>query len=320
MDPFVYLPAFRLIVCQRCGFACVTDETATHLQTRHPEIPPVERYRIVSVVQRINKTIRNQRELENFQYPPPTTEPIQFIEPPRDDGLGCLSCPYIACQIQKIQAHCRKKHNWINPRKRGRLSALQLLDQTQLPWRKGVHCQRFFRSRGASSWFEVGRGQSHPSRIKFGKPLPKSGTVRKHSATEDENPACATVEADIHLSAVLRREQQYLDKNSQPSVFGKSLNNDTFAASTPWMDRTQWDQTYKGDRRDILQALVQLHDRRYLATDYPIGQRSCNGRPEIISSYKDEQKLSCIVGAIDCLLDRCEETVQKTSRHILCWL
>lgn len=183
-----------------------------------------------------------------------------------------------------------------------------------------MQCQRFFRSRGASSWFEVGRGQSHPSRVQLGKKLPKSGAVGKHSATEDDNPACATVEADIHLSAVLRREQQYLDINSQPSVFGKSLNNDTFAASTPWMDRTQWDQTYKGDRRDILQALIQLPDRRYLATDYPIGQRTCNGRPEIVSSYKNEQKLSCIVGAIDCLLDRCEETVQKTSRHILCWL
>ncbi|KAL7940006.1 hypothetical protein V8C42DRAFT_357967 [Trichoderma barbatum] len=279
MDPFVYLPVYRLVVCQRCRFACVADEIITHLQTRHPEIPSVERKRIVGTVQRINKIIHNQRELENFQYPPPTTEPIPFIEPPRDDGLGCVSCPYIACQLQKIQAHCRKEHNWTNPRKRGRLSALQLLDQTQLPWRKNVQCQRFFRSRGASSWFEVGRGQSHHSRVQLGKQLPMSGTVRKHSDIEDENPACATVEADIHLGAVLRREQQYLDKNSQPT-----------------MDRTQWDQTYKGDRRDIFQALIQLPDRRYLATDYPIGQRTCNGRPE----------LSCI------------ETVQKTSHHYAC--
>lgn len=83
MDPFVYLPVYRLVVCQRCGFACVADETITHLQTRHPEIPSVERKRIVGIVQRINKIIRSQRDLKDFQYPPPTTEPIPFLEPPR---------------------------------------------------------------------------------------------------------------------------------------------------------------------------------------------------------------------------------------------
>lgn len=170
MDPFVYLPAYRLVICQRCRFACVADETATHLQKRHPEIPPAERCRIVSVVKGINKIIRRQSDLENFKFPPPTTEPISYLEPPRSDGMKCRTCPHIACQIQKIQAHCRKKHNWINPRKKGRQPALQPLNQDEVPWTEGVLCQRFFRSRAASGWFEVGRGHTHPSQMKVRQP------------------------------------------------------------------------------------------------------------------------------------------------------
>jgi hypothetical protein len=67
MDPFVYLPAYQLVICQRCRFACVADETATHLQKRHSEIPPVERRKIVIKVQNINKIIRRQADLKIFK-------------------------------------------------------------------------------------------------------------------------------------------------------------------------------------------------------------------------------------------------------------
>lgn len=117
--------------CSR--FACVADETATHLQKRHSESPPAERCKIVSAVKSINKIIRRQADLENFKFPPPTIEPILYLEPPRSKSMKCRACPHIACQIQKIQAHCHEKHGWINPRKKGRQPAVQTLIE-------GVQC------------------------------------------------------------------------------------------------------------------------------------------------------------------------------------
>lgn len=318
MDPFVYLPAYRLVICQQCRFACVADETATHLQKRHPEIAPAERCRIVGVVKGINKIIRRQSDLENFKFPPPTTEPIPYLEPPRSDGMKCRTCHHIACQIQKIQAHCREKHNWINPRKKGRQPALQPLNQDEVPWTEGVLCQRFFRSRAASGWFEVGRGHTPPSQMKSGSHPDMPKGKRKQLMDDGKRSECA--EAETHLNAVLTREKQRLEENNQPAICDQSPKNNAFASSNPWMDRNQWDEIYKGVRRDILQGLIRLPNRHHLTTHCFIGQRSRKTRPAIVSLDVDEQKISCLLGAMDCLLDRCENTVRNTSRHILCWL
>lgn len=159
MDPFHFLPHYRLVVCVECRFACIANEVATHLRKRHRNISSRERQQIVSIVGQIQNVIRERAELIALQYPPPTADPIPFIDPPKLDGLRCQLCPYIARQPQKIQAHCRNVHGWRNPRKRGRLAVTQSLQHFDVPWTTGVHCQRFFRSREASSWFEVGRDQ-----------------------------------------------------------------------------------------------------------------------------------------------------------------
>ncbi|KAK0738984.1 hypothetical protein B0T18DRAFT_335358, partial [Schizothecium vesticola] len=52
-----------------------------------------------------------------------------------------------------IQEYCRTAYNWVNPRTRGR-NAKPVQDLEE-PWDKGVLCQRFFKSRLASSWFQV---------------------------------------------------------------------------------------------------------------------------------------------------------------------
>lgn len=158
MHPLVYLPQFRLIICSSCGFACISDEVETHLRTRHRSIKTKERESILRQVQNIPEVIRKRSELEFFQFPPATTAAIPYLEPPLTDGMKCLLCPYIARQIQKIQAHCRHAHGWKNPRKRGRQVASQSSSiTTSSPWRTGVSCQRFFKSREASGWFEVER-------------------------------------------------------------------------------------------------------------------------------------------------------------------
>ncbi|KAH7113582.1 hypothetical protein EDB81DRAFT_862505 [Dactylonectria macrodidyma] len=94
---------------------------------------------------------------QQWSVPPPTTAPIPFIPPPKNDGLGCDQRPYVVRQFQRIRQHYEVEHRWVNPRKRGRVTKVSAAAIPPVPWRTGVQCQRFFRNRVVSSWFEVGR-------------------------------------------------------------------------------------------------------------------------------------------------------------------
>jgi hypothetical protein len=82
------------------------------------------------------------------------------------------------------------------------------------------------------------------------------------------------------------------------------------------MERTQWQAIYKGARRDILRALTRLPDRRALAIDCFLGQGTQESDLDIVSSSEAEQKISCILGALGIVVDRCEDTINRTSRFL----
>ena len=54
MEPFVYLESYRVPVCRKCRFACVSDEVPTHLRVRHPEIGSTERHKVAGNIARMN--------------------------------------------------------------------------------------------------------------------------------------------------------------------------------------------------------------------------------------------------------------------------
>ncbi|KAH7147123.1 hypothetical protein B0J13DRAFT_584460 [Dactylonectria estremocensis] len=115
-------------------------------------------------------------------------------------------------------------------------------------------------------------------------------------------------------------EHNYQEEGNQPHVSNKTLDPDSFTSMSLWLDRTQWQSTYRNVRRDVLRASTRLPDRRSLMRDFVLGQGSYEGDSDIISPREDEQKISCIMGALDLVIDRCENTVRHTSRTILCWL
>ncbi|KAH7113418.1 hypothetical protein EDB81DRAFT_670333, partial [Dactylonectria macrodidyma] len=77
-------------------------------------------------------------------------------------------------------------------------------------------------------------------------------------------------------------------------------------------------------RRDILQAMTRIPASPGISTnsssDFVLGQGPHEGDDDIISSRQDEQKISCVLNAVDLMLDRCELTVQNTNRLLRCWL
>ena len=94
----------------------------------------------------------------------------------------------------------------------------------------------------------------------------------------------------------------------------------TLAATDPWMDRTCWPVAYKNVRRDILQALAEMLDLYCRPSDHFLGQGPSDTDEDLSSPWQDEQKIWCLMGAVDRILDRCEETMRHTSRSLLCWL
>ncbi|KAH7142264.1 hypothetical protein DER46DRAFT_640284 [Fusarium sp. MPI-SDFR-AT-0072] len=161
---------------------------------------------------------------------------------------------------------------------------------------KGVACQRFFPYREGSKWFQ-------PS-------------TKKPQGT----PYVLTSEASTHLQQVIDREARYREALSQPRAAVNDTGTDTFAATSLWLDRTQWPSIYRGSRRDVLRALIRIPNRPSLNADYTLGQGNSEGAPNLVSPREDEQKISCIMRALDLVIDRCEETVRCTSHNLLCWL
>ncbi|RYC80046.1 hypothetical protein BFJ63_vAg17066 [Fusarium oxysporum f. sp. narcissi] len=173
-------------------------------------------------------------------------------------------------------------------------------------------CQRFFRSRAASGWFEVGRKLAGR-----GYTLEFNGTIITKQPIRSSK---VSPETRAHIGEVLKREKMYRNSETQPRFYSKALGDDSFAATSLWLERTRWQITYKNVRRDILQAMTRLPKVSPLGTGYILGQGPSEGDPDIIIPGKDEEKIMCFLSAVDAMLDRCELTAQNTSRVLLCWL
>lgn len=329
IGPFTFLPDYKVLVCRLCAFAVLVDEVGTHLQKRHRDINSKERWAVINRAAELQGARRNQGDLLGFQFPPPTIDYVPYLAPPREDGLKCRECTYISRQIQKIKEHCKTKHKWKNARGPGRPESkrkmtaqgeLLVADDSVLLWREGVRCQRFFLSRYASGWFEVGRKAINRKYLRlYNAPdhLEKQDTQKRRQNVATE------ASLQEHMAEALRRDQQHFDAEKQPRIYAKHVGNGSLAVLSPWMDRTQWRATYKDARRDILRAMIRLprkdsQSRRWASLT--LGQGLVEGNPDFISSAVTEERIACTMKAVDLIINRCERTALQTSRLIRCWL
>ncbi|KAH9203209.1 hypothetical protein DL95DRAFT_238070, partial [Leptodontidium sp. 2 PMI_412] len=162
---------------------------------------------------------------------PPPPSPIPILREPRKDGLQCQlqdhygnPCVYIACQIQKIQEHCRQVHHRENPQKKGRPETGR---EVQKPWRTGVHCQHFFVRGPGAQFFEVQAAGSSP--------VMPSG--------------------DVDLEAIKKRlnqEMQQADEEQRRQISKPEESREP----NPWLCRMGWVEHSEGYDREELRALV----------------------------------------------------------------
>lgn len=157
ISPFVHLPAFSLVVCQECHYACVADEVGRHLKRQiHSGISKSRAREIKDGIKELHDVHKTHNDdMHNFRFPPPETEPIPYILPPESNGYACNVCPYVVRSKQGIKRHYKRAHGWKNDQRLGRPGKND--PRTLRPWREGVRCQRFFLNRQGCQWFEVQR-------------------------------------------------------------------------------------------------------------------------------------------------------------------
>lgn len=178
--------------------------------------------------------IGSQDDLSRLEFPLPSALPIPYIAAPKKDGLKCRKGSYIARQVKKIQAHCRDKHGWQNPRIKGRPAGTNAFN-ARFPWRENVHCQLFFLSRVGSRWFEVGRQGHRVGRQNKARDISLPSTLNLSAETVHLTP-----EVRAHLQSILQREQRHRSSDNQPRACSKAMGEDSLAATSPWLERTQW--------------------------------------------------------------------------------
>lgn len=150
-----------MIICKKCQFAVLPSEIDAHF-TREPVhgLSKESRKGIFEKVAKIEGLIRNKYMLGQveFKYPHRNTEAIPGLEKPKTDGLGCTfekdgeKCPFVSRFEQPIREHYRDVHGWVNPQRKGRPKRDS---KKEVPWEKGVHCQRFFTHGLHSNLFRV---------------------------------------------------------------------------------------------------------------------------------------------------------------------
>ncbi|KAL5320126.1 hypothetical protein ACEPPN_010927 [Leptodophora sp. 'Broadleaf-Isolate-01'] len=82
----------------------------------------------------------------------------------------------------------------------------------------------------------------------------------------------------------------------------------TLAGTRPWMERTRWEITYQGFRRDILRSLTEMPWGSPW-TDHVLGPSLNPTDPGLVSPQDDEAKIALLMVAVDHVLDRCEEAL-----------
>ncbi|KAL9564120.1 hypothetical protein ACKAV7_011770 [Fusarium commune] len=111
------------------------------------------------------------------------------------------------------------------------------------------------------------------------KRIPESGF--SGTSTLPLEPATLTPELYAHVKGVLLRDQNYVRRENEPRVYSKTQGEDSFVATSLWLERTQWPAIFHKSRRDILRALTQLPNNRALMVDYVLGQGPSRGDPDI---------------------------------------
>lgn len=227
MDFFIFNSQFQVLICTKCQFGIPLGELSRHIRDIHRTISLQRKAEIILHFQQYPGIIRDQKDLQRFQLPPPETPAINGLSPPILDGLACTICQFVTRFRQAIQRHYRTNHNWVNANRLGRPSRAQ---PAVVPWRTNVPCQRLFQTRLASNWFEV--------------------TVRD---TASVTPQHMLDKPD----SIVQWAKTQLEEFQQP-IARTIQSNSQRLEPNQWLNRTRWASHLQGLDLTLLYSLTEL--------------------------------------------------------------
>ncbi|KAH6949638.1 hypothetical protein DER45DRAFT_472990, partial [Fusarium avenaceum] len=248
MEPFIHVLELPFVICKVCKLGCVANEIPRHLKQKHTKIAADQIGEIIKAVDAIPGLVRRQNELHDFQFPDASNEAIPYLEPPRGGMLGCPTCGYFVSNRRDIQAYYREKHGWENDWQKGGNIKKKLEQPRETPWIDGVYCQRFFRRRWASRWFQV-RKDDEPEVQMAINHEPREDAVKRLIRIHQEQVA--------KFNAAEEDEIKVADEKKEPSA---------------WLERTGWAdhlQKFKA-KKDLLPLAAPVQE------DEPVLQVMCD--------------------------------------------
>jgi hypothetical protein len=232
MDFFTILESYDLLVCTLCKYACLVKELPNHLMKQHKQISLVRRQAIIKWADGHPQLFQKQKDLEHFSVPSLPVPPIPELEGPFSDGLKCSSCPYIVRQVRSIQEHCRTTHAWVNTQAKGGNHIARAKQAKTVPWQTGIPCQRFFKSRTASGWFQIILSTHQPN-----------------------PPVEQAIDVDLHLAFI--DSTLHGHQAAQDRVYPVASTARTTEIS-PWLRYVGWAEHFQGFTSDFLVRAASL--------------------------------------------------------------
>jgi Orsellinic acid/F9775 biosynthesis cluster protein D len=163
-DMFGYIPSHLLLACKHCGWVILGSCLQSHLGTVHRYDTRFCQEISALIKERYPNILWSKGDMAALQLPDPSCAPLPFL-PIYYDGIRCPypdpengnQCMKVYRSIYSIQSHCRKDHDWINPRRRGRApKGISIQPGAGLPpLTSQVACQRLFNWNSKSWYFEV---------------------------------------------------------------------------------------------------------------------------------------------------------------------
>jgi superfamily II DNA or RNA helicase len=268
MYPFVHLEELQLLICTRCRHAVLSQQSETHLRTKHKNLSKDERTAIVQAVSQL-PVLKKDTDRELYKLPSLPIPAIQHLDGPYNDGLRCHMCRFIARTHQTMKIHCAKKHQWVNPSGHGgdtRKKKDQLYD---FPWTTNVWCQRCFKGGTGSSWFEVVVDQAAQQKVTL---------TQQHEEVQND------------FLETIRREYKELTKGTT-SIIG---DNDGKTEPNPWLSRVGWARHFETYETQWVRKMASQN------TEVGWGAKDCTRKAAMLQAVYDSLKRIAWQAKEDC--------------------
>ena len=215
---FYYNSHYNVLICKGHSYAIRYPSVASHLNELHKDIDP--KYR--SLLAQFTSSLFTNQPI----YPSEPIVPLPFLSI-QQNCYQCIAptsssyqCNFIRASEKGIKEHCRKEHQWINPRKRGRYSNLSA--PSSLLWKTNILAQQFFTTGSDQRLFEVlapstASSSSQPELFELGS---QKLQLRLREAQSAPTSSQAITPSRLEPNAWLERTRwvQHLDRFEKPAL------------------------------------------------------------------------------------------------------